>query len=89
MSALPTPLKRMNSGLDADTSLAHAKPENGSTCNRPQASRPFKGLYDFVWTVRQTDAEDPDLEDYVLWPVIKKQIRILREELESERNGRK
>lgn len=45
-------------------------------------------MYDWVWTVRQTDDEDPDLDDYVLWREIKKQVRILREDLENERDGK-
>ena len=63
---------------------AHEKPENGSTCDR-ETKRPFKGLFDWVWLVRQTDEKDPDLDDYVLWRELKKQIRLLREELNEEK----
>ena len=73
----------------ANICTAHAKPDNGNTCDRPHATRPFKGLYDWVWTVRQTDEEDPDLDDYVLWREFKKQVRILREELENERDSKR
>ena len=63
----------------------HAKPSNGSTCDR-NTMRPFKGLYDWVWAVRQLDDEDQDLDNYVLWRVIKKQIRILKEEMGDDQN---
>lgn len=62
---------------------AHEKPPNGSTCDR-KSKRPFKGLFDWVWLCRQVDEEDPDLDNYVLWRQIKKQVRILREELGEE-----
>ena len=62
----------------------HPKP-NGSTCNR-ESSRPFKGLHDWVWMVRQADDEDPDLDEYRLWREVKKQVRILREELDNQSN---
>ena len=58
----------------------HGKPQNGSTCDR-ESKRPFKGLFDYVWMARRIDEEDPDLDNYVLWRELKKQIRILREEL--------
>ena len=64
----------------------HAKPEDGSTCNR-SSKRPFKGLFDWIWSVRQVDTEDPDLDSYVLWRAIKKQVRILREELGNEKSS--
>lgn len=66
----------------ANVCTAHPKPSKGNTCNRPQTYRPFKGLYDWVWTVRQSDDEDPDLDNYVLWREVKRQVRILREELD-------
>ncbi|KAK4508175.1 hypothetical protein PRZ48_001913 [Zasmidium cellare] len=59
---------------------AHAKPQNGSSCDR-EGVRPFKGLYDYVWLTKQMDEDDKDLDNYVLWREIKKQVRILREEL--------
>lgn len=62
----------------------HEKLVNGRTCDRETASS-YKGLYDWVWTVRQADEEDPDLDNYVLWREIKKQVRILREGLENDR----
>lgn len=67
---------------------AHDKPENGSTCNS-ESKRPFKGLFDWVWTVRQADEEDPDLDNYILWREIKKQVRLLREELGDEKANKK
>lgn len=65
---------------------AHAKPADGSTCDR-ETARPFKGLFDWAWIVRQTDEGDGDLDSYVLWREIKKQVRILREELGEEKAG--
>lgn len=64
----------------------HGKPENGSTCDR-ETVRPFKGLFDWTWVVRQVDEDDKDLDNYVLWRELKKQIRILREELGQEGNN--
>ena len=46
-------------------------------------------MYDFVWSVRQLDDEDPDLDNYILWREVKKQVRILREELENENGAKK
>lgn len=63
----------------------HDRPTNGSHCDR-EATRPFKGLYDYVWSVRQLDEEDPDLEKLILWREIKKQVRILREEMGDEKS---
>lgn len=60
----------------------------GSSCDR-EGWRVFKGLYDWVWTVRRVDEDDKDLDNYVLWRELKKQIRILREELGDEQGGRK
>jgi len=59
---------------------AHQEIASGRPCDR-DSQRPFKGLYDWLWTVRMADGEDPGLDDYVLWREIKKQVRILREEL--------
>jgi ATP-dependent 26S proteasome regulatory subunit len=67
---------------------AHEKPDDGSSCDR-EASRVFKGLYDWIWTVSRIDEEDKDLDNYLLWRELKKQIRILREELETEKGSRK
>ena len=63
----------------------HEKPTNGSSCDR-RSKRPFKGLYDWVWEVRQKDEEDPSLDDLLLWREMKKQVRILREELGTEKS---
>lgn len=52
-------------------------------CTR-EAVRVFKGLYDWVWLVRQIEEGDKDLESYILWRELKKQIRILREEMGDE-----
>jgi transitional endoplasmic reticulum ATPase len=62
----------------------HEAPSTGTSCTN-ESKRPFKGLYDFIWLVKQADAEDPDLDNYVLWRAIKKQVRILREELGEEK----
>ena len=64
------------------------KPENGSTCDR-ETVRPFKGLFDWAWIVRRMDDNDKDLDNYVLWREIKKQVRILREELKDEGASRR
>ena len=66
---------------------AHDKPEKGGTCDR-ETVRPFKGLFDWAWIVRQVDDEDKDLDNYVLWRELKKQIRILREELGDDKASR-
>lgn len=66
---------------------AHEKPSNGSSCDRA-STRPFKGLYDLVWEVKRIDERDPDLDNYVLWREIKKQVRILREEMGDENGNR-
>lgn len=63
---------------------AHDKPER-SSCDR-ESKRAFKGLYDWVCTVRRVDDEDKDLDDYLLWRELKKQIRLLREEMGDEGN---
>jgi SpoVK/Ycf46/Vps4 family AAA+-type ATPase len=67
---------------------AHGKPESGGTCDR-ETVRPFKGLFDWAWIVRQVDDEDKDLDNYVLWRELKKQIRILREELGDDKASRR
>lgn len=51
-----------------------------------EPKRAFKGLYDWVCAVRRMDEGDRDLDDYVLWRELKKQIRLLREELGEEAN---
>lgn len=66
----------------------HAVPKKGSTCNN-ESLRPFMGLYDFIWEVKKLEEEDPDLDNYVLWREIKKQVRILREEMGDDKNSRK
>ena len=58
----------------------HTRPSNGSSCDR-ESKRAFKGLYDWVWEVRQTEEGDSDLDNYVLWREVKKQVRILKEEI--------
>jgi len=58
----------------------HSTPRQGDTCHN-ESLRPFKGLYDFIWEVRKAEEQDPDLDEYVLWREIKKQVRILREEM--------
>jgi hypothetical protein len=40
---------------------------------------PWVALSVFVKRVRALDNEDPDLNNYVLWREIKRQVRILRE----------
>ncbi|CAK4031682.1 P-loop containing nucleoside triphosphate hydrolase [Lecanosticta acicola] len=67
---------------------AHAAPTNGSSCDRASV-RPFKGLYDLVWEVRRIDEGDSDLENYVLWREIKKQVRALREEMGDDDSSKK
>ncbi|KAI5370848.1 putative AAA+ ATPase domain, ATPase, AAA-type, core [Septoria linicola] len=64
----------------------HARPDNGRTCDNDSV-RPFKGLYDYVWLVRRMDEEDPDLDNNVLWREIKKQVRILREEMGDDKDA--
>ncbi|KAK4545509.1 hypothetical protein LTR36_002859 [Oleoguttula mirabilis] len=63
---------------------SHVAPGDGSTCTN-DSKRPFKGLYDWVWAVKQADDEDPDLDNYVLWRELKKQVRLLKEELGEEK----
>jgi hypothetical protein len=65
---------------------SHDRPTNGSMCDR-DAARPFKGLFDYVWSVRRAEEEDPDLEKLVLWREIRKQVRILREEMGDEKGA--
>ncbi|EME48898.1 hypothetical protein DOTSEDRAFT_67831 [Dothistroma septosporum NZE10] len=62
---------------------SHAAPQNSSSCDR-QSVRPFKGLYDYVWLAKQVEDGDSSLDNYVLWREIKKQVRILREEMGDE-----
>ncbi|KAK4555087.1 hypothetical protein LTR86_007853 [Recurvomyces mirabilis] len=66
---------------------AHERPGNGRSCEN-ESTRPFKGLYDWIWMVRQMDEEDGDLDNYLLWREVKKQVRILREELGDEKGKR-
>jgi hypothetical protein len=67
---------------------SHARPTHGSHCDR-EATRPFKGLFDYVWSVRRLEEDDDDLDKYILWREIKKQVRILREEMGDEKSVRK
>lgn len=46
-----------------------------------EPKRAFRGLYDWVSAVKRVDEGDRDLDDYVLWRELKKQVRLLREEL--------
>lgn len=69
-----------NSKVCLDCLEAHARPENGRICDRTSV-RPFKGLYDYVWLIRRVEEDDPDLEKNKLWIEIRKQVRILREEM--------
>lgn len=62
----------------------HEKLADGGICEN-HSKRPFKGLFDWVWEVRQVEEGDRDLDNYVLWREIKKQVRILREELGEEK----
>lgn len=64
---------------------AHAKPESGGSCDR-EGKRTFKGLYDWVSLVRRVDEGDRDLDDYLLWRELKKQVRLLREEMGEDIN---
>jgi len=66
---------------------SHPRPESGRSCEN-ESARPFKGLYDWIWCVRQVDEEDGDLDGYLLWREVKKQVRILREELGEEKGKR-
>lgn len=56
-------------------------------CTR-ETKRSFKGLSDWVFAVRSLDEEDPSLDGLVLWREIKKQVRILREEMAEEQGRR-
>ena len=64
---------------------AHERPASGGMCER-EGRRVFKGLYDWVSVVRSVDEGDRDLDDYVLWRELKKQVRLLREEMGEEGN---
>lgn len=63
----------------------HEKASSSGVCDA-DSKRPFKGLHEFVCTVRRVDEEDKDLDDYVLWRELKKQIRLLREEMGEDAN---
>lgn len=65
----------------------HSLGQGGVRCDR-DAHMAFKGLYDWVWKVRRLDDEDRDLDSYVLWREIKKQVRILREEMGGDKDER-
>ncbi|TKA79136.1 hypothetical protein B0A55_02414 [Friedmanniomyces simplex] len=62
--------------------------KSGSARCEGEGKRVFRGLYDWVCVVRRLEGEDPDLEGYVLWREIRKQVRILKEELGEEKGGR-
>lgn len=64
----------------------HAKPGNGRFCEN-ESKRPFKGLFDWIWMVQRQEDEDPDLDNYILWREMKKQIRILKEEMGREKGS--
>nr|POE77629.1 putative atpase yjob [Quercus suber] len=55
----------------------HEETSRDSNCISSDA---FPGRYDWMWMVQRTDNEDSDLDEYVLWREVKKQVRILREE---------
>lgn len=62
--------------------------DRAANCDRKTA-RPFKGLFEYVWAVKRVDDEDPDLNEYVLWRELKKQIRVLREEMGDDKDRTK
>lgn len=67
---------------------SHSKINGVAQCDRTVA-RPFKGLFEYVWAVKVVDEEDPNLNDFPLWRQLKKQIRILREEISDEKGATK
>lgn len=66
---------------------AHGRPSGGSTCDR-EPVRPFKGLFDLVWAVRRLEEDDKDLDQYILWRELKKQVRLLREQIQDDKDVR-
>lgn len=64
----------------------HPKINAVASCDRI-TRRPFKGLFELVWAVKMLDDEDPDLNSYALWRQLKKQVRILREEMGDEKGA--
>ncbi|CZT15652.1 uncharacterized protein RCC_01489 [Ramularia collo-cygni] len=66
----------------------HGKSIENASCDR-KIARPFKGLFEYVWSVKLMDDEDPSLNDFPLWRQLKKQIRILREEMSDEKGTTK
>ncbi|WPG97659.1 Hypothetical protein R9X50_00043900 [Acrodontium crateriforme] len=59
---------------------SESESEMGVACDK-DAKRKFIKMYDWIWMVRNADSKDPDLDNYILWRVVKKQVRILREEM--------
>lgn len=66
----------------------HGRPTSGLSCEG-EGKRVFRGLYDWISLVRSMDEGDRDLDDYVLWRELKKQVRLLREEMGDEGNRNK
>ncbi|KAF1827891.1 P-loop containing nucleoside triphosphate hydrolase protein [Dissoconium aciculare CBS 342.82] len=56
----------------------HEKTAPGAVCN-VEPVEVFTELYYFALRVRAVDNDDPDLDNYVLWREIKRQVRILKE----------
>ena len=56
----------------------HERSTSEAVCDG-DAFMPWIELSTFVKRVRALDNEDPDLNNYVLWREIKRQVRILRE----------
>ncbi len=67
---------------------AHDQPVDGSSCDQ-KAVQLSRLMYDWIWHVRRIDQDDKDLDSYVLWREIKKQVRTLRHELETEKGSTK
>ena len=65
----------------------HEMPQGRKGCDR-ETKRSFSGLYRFIQVVRSVDDEDPDLDGNILWREIKKQVRILREEMSNSQRGK-
>lgn len=65
---------------------AHGKPASGGSCDR-ESARPFRGLHAWVCVVRRVDEGERDLDDYLLWRELKKQVRLLRQEMGDEGNA--
>ena len=73
-------LARNEDKVCLDCLEAHGRPDNGRMCDG-ESVRPFKGLYDYVWLIKRLEEDDSDLEKNKLWIEIRKQVRILKEEM--------